>query len=234
MNPAPNFDRLARLYRWMEVASFGPALWQCRCHFLGELPACRRALVLGDGDGRFTARLLQVNHEVQIDAVDASQAMLRALEARAGVGRERVRTHCADVRVWEPAGRRYDLVASHFFLDCLTTKEVAELARRLRPSLSPQALWLISEFAVPESRLGSLVAQPIVSVLYAAFRLLAGVRVRQLPNYAEAISKQGFRCERQQALLGGLLVTEVWRPNRINCYKRVKIDPQRDWHSLRE
>ncbi len=210
MNPAPNFDRLARVYRWMEVASFGPVLWRCRCHFLGELRECRNALMLGDGDGRFTARLLEINPKIEIDAVDASRAMLRALEARAGQESACVRTHCADVRVWEPAGQTYDLVVSHFFLDCLTTNEVAELARRLRPSLSPQALWLISEFAVPESRFGGLVAQPIVSGLYAAFRLLAGVRVRQLPNYAEAISKQGFRCERQKALLSGLLVTEVW------------------------
>jgi trans-aconitate methyltransferase len=210
MNPAPNFDHLARVYRWMEVASFGPALWRCRCHFLGEVRECRSALVLGDGDGRFTAQLLEINPKIEIDAVDASPAMLRALEARAVVGRERLRTHCADVRVWEAAGHRYDLVVSHFFLDCLTTTEVAELARRLRPSLSPQALWLISEFAVPESRFGRLVAKPIVSGLYAAFRLLAGVRVQQLPNYAEAISKQGFRCECKQALLGGGLVTEVW------------------------
>lgn len=210
MNPAPNFDRLARVYRWMELASFGPALWRCRCHFLGELRECRSALVLGDGDGRFTARLLEINPKIEIDAVDASPAMLLALLDRAGVGRERVRTHCADVRAWEPARQTYDLVVSHFFLDCLTTDEVAELAQRLRPSLSPRALWLISEFAVPEDRFGSLVAKPIVSGLYAAFRLLAGVRLRQLPNYAEAISKQGFRCKSRRSFLGGLLVTEVW------------------------
>src|SRR5579863_4397150 len=174
MNPAPNFDRLVQVYRWMELVSFGPALWRCRCHFLGEIHACRRALVLGDGDGRFTARLLEVNRAVQIDAVDASPAMLRALLDRAGLERERVRTHCADVRLWEPGGLGYDLVVSHFFLDCLTTDEVAALAQRLRASLAPQAQWLISEFAVPENRFGRLVATPLVRGLYGAFRVLAG------------------------------------------------------------
>lgn len=217
MNPAPNFDRLARVYRWMEIATFGPALWRCRCHFLRELHACRRALVLGDGDGQFTARLLEVNRSVQIDAVDASPAMLHALLDRAGLERARVRSYCADVRTWEPAGHGYDLVVSHFFLDCLTTDEVVALAQRLRPCLSPQAQWLISEFAVPENRFGRLLAKPLVRGLYGAFWVLAGLRVRRLPNYTEAISKQGFRCESRQVFLGGLLVTELWRtePNEL-------------------
>jgi len=210
MNPTPNFDGLARIYRWMELASFGPALWRCRCHFLGELQSCRKALVLGDGDGRFTARLLQVNPEIRVDAVDASEAMLRALMGRAGRHRERVRTFCADVRTWEPAGQDYDLIVSHFFLDCLTTEEVARLARRLRSCILPGAKWLTSDFAVPENRFGKIVARPMVRGLYFAFRGLTGLRVRRLPDYDNALHNEGFSRKSRYDLLGGLLVTELW------------------------
>ncbi len=51
MNPVPNFNRLAQIYRWLEYLSFGPFLWRCRIRFLPDLAHCRRALVLGDGDG---------------------------------------------------------------------------------------------------------------------------------------------------------------------------------------
>ena len=128
--PAPNFDRLAGIYQWVEALSFGPWLWRCRWAFPGEMRDRKRALVLGDGDGRFTARLLHENPVVEIDALDGSPAMLTALVRRAGVNRHRVRTQVADLRSWSPqlsarpGGRDYDLVVTHFFLDCLTMSEV--------------------------------------------------------------------------------------------------------------
>ena len=66
--PPPDFDRLARLYRWMEYLTFGPWLQRCRSAFLGGIANSRRALVLGDGDGRFTARLLADCPAIRIDA----------------------------------------------------------------------------------------------------------------------------------------------------------------------
>lgn len=164
MNSPPNFNHLAGVYRWMELVSFGPWLWWCRCAFLPEIAACRSALVLGDGDGRFTARLLAANPSVRIDAVDASPAMLRALVRRAGSHAGRVRTHAADARQLNLAtlaeNPPYDLIVSHFFLDCLTTEEVHTLASRLRPIITADALWVVSEFSIPPTRFGRLIARP--------------------------------------------------------------------------
>jgi len=210
MSRTPNFDHLAGIYRWLEFASFGGALGRCRCHFLSELNQCRRAVVLGDGDGRFTAQLLKTNRDIQVDAVDASAAMLRALLHRAGGDRGRVRTYCSDVRDWEPEALGYDLVVSHFFLDCLTTREVGALASRVRTRVLPNAKWLISEFAVSEDGFGKAVARPVVSGLYAAFGLLTGLQTRRLPDYRQELEKESFICDARQELLHGLLVSELW------------------------
>ncbi len=56
---AANFNRLAPVYRWLEWFTFGPILWKCRCAYLVEMMNRRAALVIGDGDGRFTAQLLK-------------------------------------------------------------------------------------------------------------------------------------------------------------------------------
>jgi len=80
-NP-PNFDSIARIYRWAEYLSLGPLLVRTRNHFLPQLAPCRRALVLGDGDGRFLARLLQQNHGLHALAVDTSAKMLHLLRQR--------------------------------------------------------------------------------------------------------------------------------------------------------
>lgn len=220
MNSPPNFNRLAGLYRWMELASFGPWLSRARCVFLDDLGACRRALVLGDGDGRFTASLLGANPAVRIDAVDASPAMLQSLLCRAGSHAARVRIQLADVRLWQPSAlpgdwpqdQPIDLIATHFFLDCLTTREVQTLAEKLHGSASPSALWVISEFAIPPGWFGRLLARPVVLGLYRAFGWLTGLTVRTLPDYGAALRQAGFTLKQRRTWLAGLLASELWSP----------------------
>ncbi len=57
--------------------------------------SARRALVLGDGDGRFLRRLLDASPELHADYVDRSQKMLEITQRR--VGNDRVKFHCSDV-----------------------------------------------------------------------------------------------------------------------------------------
>lgn len=207
---AANFDPLARLYRWMEYASFGPWLWRCRCAFLRDLRHCRRAVAFGDGDGRFTARLLTDNSTIKIDAIDASRAMLRALVRRAGAHAGRVRTICADAREWQPDAEPYDLIVTHFFLDCLTTDEVCALAARMRAAAGAEALWVVSEFAQPENWFGRVLARHVVWLLYRAFGLFTGLAVRTLPDHDAALRAAGFALAKKRTWLCGLLVSELW------------------------
>lgn len=212
--PPPNFDRLAHAYRWMEWLSFGPFLMRCRCAFLDRLGHRRRALVMGDGDGRFTARLLADNPAVLVDAVDASSAMLSELARRAGQHRSRIQIQVADIRVWEQPAPAYDLVVTHFFLDCLATDEIESLARRLQSHLQPDAVWVVSEFNLPANQLGRLIAGPLIALLYLAFGLLTGLTIRSLPNHCKALAQSGFVLKHQRKWLLGLLVSEWWEHSR--------------------
>lgn len=214
-SPAPNFDRLAKLYRWMEFLTFGPLLSRCRHAFLSELVSARRAVVLGDGDGRFASELLRTNSRVRIDAVDVSRAMLDALLSRAGQSANRVSVHCADACNWQPTSLSYDLVVTHFFLDCLTTEEVRALAAKVHSAVSPSTIWIVSEFAVPHSWFGRCVARPLVWLLYRVFGLLTGLKIRSLPDHHDAMRNAGFTLTRRRCWLCGLLVGEMWRPQNI-------------------
>ncbi|HTZ89787.1 MAG TPA: class I SAM-dependent methyltransferase [Alloacidobacterium sp.] len=207
-----NFNPLARPYRWLEYVSFGRALERCRFHFLPALTGARRALVLGDGDGRFLARLLEANPQLEADVIDISPAMLRLLHRRLGPeARGRVAIHEMDARELIPPGTSYDLVVTHFFLDCLFEHEVTALVDRIVPRLVPEAYWVVSEFARPQGRVASLLGQAIVSGLYRAFGLLAGLQVRSLPDHGAAFEKRGFRLLHQQSWLRGLLVSQLWQ-----------------------
>jgi SAM-dependent methyltransferase len=208
MTKPANFDRIARPYRWLEYLSFGRALQRCRTYFLPQLTTYRSALVLGDGDGRFLAALLAANPSLHADAVDASGAMLRLLTHRTADFGSRLTTHLTNALTFTPA-HAYDLVATHFFLDCLTQPELNALITRLIPHLTPDAHWVVSDFRVPTGFLRHP-AGILVGALYLAFRMLTGLRTTQLPDHAAPLTAAGFTRSAQQLSLSGLLTTEMW------------------------
>ncbi len=239
MTTAPNFDRLARPYRWLEYLTFGPFLHRTRLHFLPTLATLlpahayspTRALILGDGDGRFTARLLATLPHLHAHAIDISPAMLDRLRHAAAPHSSRLTTTCADLRTCAPfipsvgmsgvanpptdTPTPYSLITTHFFLDCLTTDEVSQLVHRLTPqsipaSAQPGTLWLISEFATPPTLFGRLIARPIVHTLYLAFRLLTHLPTRTLPDYPTALRTNGWQLLHQKSHLSGLLLSQLW------------------------
>jgi ubiquinone/menaquinone biosynthesis C-methylase UbiE len=203
-----NFDRIAPLYRWMEYASFGPMLARCRNAHLAALGGARCALVYGDGDGRFLARLLRLHPALEVDAVDSSAAMLQLLRRQTN---GLARLHHADALAFTPPAHGYDLVITHFFLDCFSNVEIERLLDRVTPQLASGARWLVSEFAIPPRGLRRVAAWAVVGGLYRAFGLLTGLAPRSLPDHAGALQRRGFRLEAERRLLGGLLITQLWR-----------------------
>jgi hypothetical protein len=234
MPPPPNFDPIARAYRWLEYLTFGPCLELCRFHFLPSLGDRRRALVLGDGDGRFTARLLAANDRIEADAADTSKAMLDLLQKRvASLGpavAARLQTWQGNALDLNLDDRPYDLVATHFFLDCLTGAEVSTLIARLKPNLASHAIWLVSEFAIPERQPARLAARHLVGALYVAFGVITGLNVRALPDYASALGAAGFAREARKSWLGGILISELWKysgPDEATALSRANSHQKR-------
>ena len=207
---AVNFDPVARIYRWIEYLSFGPYLARCRNAQLAHLTSARRALIFGDGDGRFLKHLLTVNPALHADVIDSSQSMLALLERRVGrLGRKRIRLHLADGLQWNPNGC-YDLIVSHFFFDCFLPGQLEQLFDRIHPHAQPGAQWVVSEFAIPRNPLAAFLARGIIATLYQGFGLLTGLPVRALPDYAGSMLRRGWVLRHEHRFLAGLLRSELW------------------------
>ena len=207
------FDKLAAAYRWMEYASFGPLLQRTRVQFVADVVDARQALVLGDGDGRFCVYLLRQAQDMRVTAVDASAAMLRQTVWRAGranVGERLTTVHGNAATTILPEGE-FDLVCTHYFLDCLSEAEVLQLVRQISQRW-PGAAWLVSEFAIPPRGAARVPAWLLVRALYAAFGMLTGLPVQQLPNYAAILRRHDYVLQKSHTRLGGLLRAELWRP----------------------
>ena len=206
----PNFDRVARLYRWAEYLSLGPLLQRTRTHFVPQLSGCRSAFVLGDGDGRFLARLLLQNLSLHAVAVDTSTTMLHLLQQRCSFAGARLRSQQESALTASPP-RDADLIVTHFFLDCLTQAEVNGLASQIAAHTRPKTLWLLSDFQVPESGAARPLARLYIRALYLAFRLLTGLRVQHLPTPQIALAHAGFTRIAHHRRLFGMLYTELWK-----------------------
>lgn len=213
MSMPPNFDRLAKPYRWMEWMSFGPLLHRARTAFLGDLARARHALVLGDGDGRFTRDLLAFNPHIRVHTIDLSAGMLEQLRLRCAVYSDRLRTTHCDATEFVPDAQ-YDLVTTHFFLDCLTQSQMEQLIRTLVPALTTDALWVVSDFHIPHEGMAQPLATVLVQALYAAFRLITGLQTRHIPDYDAALQKAGFDLVQQKKILAGLLLSSEYKLTR--------------------
>jgi len=220
MRTSADFDRIARPYRVLEYITLGRALERTRMHSLPSLMKARRALVIGDGDGRFLAKLLEKNGALHATAIDTSAAMLRLLSKRCTRFANRLEIHHLDALTFVGTyPKRYDLIVTHFFLDCLAQSEVELLAKRIDALSAPGALWVISDFRIARGML-RLPTRFFIRTLYLGFRILTGLRVTRLPVHASALTSAGFTRIDRRLLLCGLLTTELWQKSDHNPDKQ--------------
>jgi len=139
--------------------------------------------------------------------------MLRLLRQRCGATspntHSRLRTFHQNAVTFVPKGP-YDLVVTHFFLDCFNQPDLDSLIARITPALAPGALWLISDFRIPIGPM-RLPAKLLIRSLYLAFRILTGLRTVRLPDYATPLTHAGLTGIAHEHRLAGLLTTELWR-----------------------
>jgi ubiquinone/menaquinone biosynthesis C-methylase UbiE len=198
-----NCDPIARWYWWLEYIGFGGELQRRRTAFLAEVASACRALVLGEGDGRFLVNLVKQNQHASIDYIDISERMLEL--ARARTGNDRVAYHCGNALTLPLPTGEYDLVTTHFFLDCLNDEDAALLVDRVSQACAPNAFWLISEFQEPNA-----LSWLVVRFLYFFFRLTTGLRTLHLVDHRPLLAKAGFRLKHREAARFGMLVSELW------------------------
>ncbi len=208
-----NFDRLAPFYRWMEWALAGPKLQRCRAAFLETLPAPRRALIVGPGHGHFVAELLRRFPEVRCTCVDSSRGMIEASRRRLAAEKldaARVEFIHADVLQWTPPAAAYDLVVTHFVLDCFRAEQLARVLPALAGAAAPEARWLVSDFCEPEAGLAKWRARAILEVMYLFFQWATSLPASELTAPDPLLAQCGFQLRERRIFEWGLLHSDLW------------------------
>jgi SAM-dependent methyltransferase len=209
-----SFDAIAPWYRTLETIAFGNALQRARIANLDAIGSPRRALIVGEGNGRFLAALLQVQPLIKIDCIDSSERMLelaRRHVLRTAPGQiSRVSFFRQDVTSWAP-NDRYDLIVTHFLLDCFTTQRIGSLVAGLAQAAAPNATWLLADFRVPKAGFARDYARIWLAAMYSFFRSVARIEARDLVDPSPFLRAEGFVLERQLLFRFGMLKSEVWQ-----------------------
>ncbi|MFZ1220130.1 MAG: class I SAM-dependent methyltransferase, partial [Chthoniobacterales bacterium] len=179
---------------------------------LAEIQAPRRALIVGEGNGRFLLELLRAHPNAKIDCVDASGRMLSLGRQRLeGDDADRVQFLQRDLLAWTPAAARYDLIVTHFFLDCFLETELAEIVARLSQAATADAEWLLADFRIPAKGFARLRARVWLAVMYRFFRLTARIEANELVDPAPFLQAAGFVPMQERLFRGGILKSQLWR-----------------------
>jgi SAM-dependent methyltransferase len=209
-----SFDRLAAHYRWIEVLCFGNALQRARTHWLKEIPRPSRALIIGEGNGRFLCELLRAYPDARVDCVDASASMLRITRGRVErlypESLNHVRFLQRDILQWLPAGD-YDLLVTHFVLDCFRRSELQLIISKLAAAACPGAVWLLADFALPSQSVARLHAQAWLRTMYAFFRLAAGISAHRLADPTSFLVGHNLAPIQSICWRWGMIKSQLWQ-----------------------
>jgi SAM-dependent methyltransferase len=206
-----NADRIASSYRWLEYAAFGLALEKARCDFLLHATAAPRVLILGEGDGRFLARLLRCNRNACVAVIESSGRMMQLARSRVAPGdRSRVEFHQIDAVARPLPTGPFDCVVSHFFLDTLNCRDAESVIGKVSAQLSPGASWLLSEFQEPPGGVRRLHARLWLAAMYSFFSMTTGLRASRLPPYRKMLERRGLVEVDYRERRFGLIRSQVW------------------------
>ncbi len=191
-----SFDRIARHYRLLEIIAFGQQLQRARVCWIDRINQPRRVLIVGEGNGRFLCELLRVHPNVTVDCVDASQEMLKLARARLRATRPELFAQACflhqDIRHWTPRGS-YDLVVTHFLLDCFRRDEMKTIIDKLTLAATPNAAWLLADFNIPpEGTFARMHSKLWMRMMYSFFRLAAKITARDLVDPTPYLQANGF------------------------------------------
>lgn len=191
-----SFDRVARWFGPLERLAFGQGMQRARESATNLLRAeeqsVRRALFVGDGDGRGALAFAQTRPAAELWLVDASHVFLDRARARLdAAGVEASYVH-ADVLTDELPDGPFDLIATHFLLDCFESPELGQVIASLTAVAARDARWIVSDFYVPESGAHHFLARAWLSLLYPFFRATARLQAERLEDPAPALGTNGW------------------------------------------
>jgi len=211
-----NFDGVASSYLFLETITFGNQLQKCRTSMISHLTNSKRALVLGEGNGRFLEAFCKANPLAEILVIDESPRMLDLAKRRIANANppinNQIEFRCANVFEILPLTGTFDLIVCNFFLDCFTSSEIGQLLGLFRQMLFGEGLLVVGDFRKPHSIFGKIIGEFILKFMHVFFQKTAGISATQLTDLHTILLERSFQKAVEKKLFFGFLNSSIWKP----------------------
>jgi len=208
-----SFDRLGDVYWLLERITFGKTLQRARTFGIAKVSGVERALIIGEGDGRFLEALLRAHPNLEVECFDGSSRMLelarRRVDRRLPEALGRVRFHHLDISD-VTFDKRYGAIVTNFVLDCFEGDELKTVVTKIAGAALPGCVWLLADFAVPAAGWRKLHAQAWIGLMYRFFRLTTDIRATALSDPTQLLQQAAFELRRQKRWRARMVKSEVW------------------------
>lgn len=221
-----SFDALARHYRWMEMVLAGEKLQRCRTAFLRQISRPESILIWGEGNGRFLVECRRAWRQARIVCADASEKMLTSAQERLKRhGLDTVDTEFlqADVLEWSAPREKFDLIVTHFFLDCFRADQLRNVVNKLGVAARPKATWLIADFQAPEFGFQRWRAQLILKVMYLFFGIVTRLPATSLTRPDSLLRRCEFVLNQRRVSEWGLLHSDLWQRGKGSSERVARV-----------
>jgi len=197
----------------MEWVLAGPKLQRCRTTFLDQALPVDSALLVGEGNGRFLSELLKRSPQTKVLFIDSSARMLDCARLRLQKQKlpvDGVTFIHENILQWSAPGQKFDLVVTHFFLDCFQPKQLQILIPRLAGIAKPGTRWLLADFQLPKAGWKKFRAQCVLTLMYWFFRWTTQLPARYLACPDSLLQKNGFLLQQRRQFEWELLKSDLW------------------------
>lgn len=207
MTPLNTFDRIAPFYDRIARLVFGSSISEVQRVHLHELSSASDILILGGGTGWILKDVLAVNAVAQVVYLEASRRMIDLSRQRLSDA-DRGRVTFLHGTIDDLHGdNAFDAIIGNFYVDLFPAEELLRVAKRIRGALRPKGKFLCADF-VDDTWWQRL----MLKLMYAFFRITAGIDSRQLPPWRELVPQAGFVHLREKRYWKGFMSSMVYEP----------------------
>jgi ubiquinone/menaquinone biosynthesis C-methylase UbiE len=205
-----SFDTLAPHYRWMERVLAGEKLQACRTAHLDNIDHPQRALLVGEGNGRFLRAFVERFPNTEITCIDGSARMLEAAKGALNSVAHVTYLH-SDIREAALQENHFGLIVTNFFLDCFPPNQLAPVINKLATAATSESTWLVADFCEAPAGIKKARSKLILSSMYLFFRVVAKLPAHRLTQPDGLLRQQGFELIDRRRFEWDLLHADLWR-----------------------
>jgi ubiquinone/menaquinone biosynthesis C-methylase UbiE len=180
---------------------FRGSIREAQTHYLKQVPANAKVLVIGGGTGWWLKQLQTENPNCEIWFIEASTEMLhKAGENSKG---NLILIHGTEENI--PA-IQFDVIITYFFLDLFDKLEIKRVINQINASLKNEGVWLVSDFV--DTKFWHRV---FLSMMYCFFFLIGSVHTTRLSSWIKNLEEVNLKCTHQVFFYRKFITACVYR-----------------------